>query len=75
MLRTAGFTDISADDRTAEYRTTLAGWIAATRRREEAIREIVGDEDYETRAANRVASLAAIDDGLLSRFLYTATRP
>lgn len=75
MLRTAGFTDITADDRTVEYRSTLEGWIDATGRREDAIRGIVGDEAYDTRAASRAANLAAIDDGLLARFLYTATRP
>lgn len=74
MLHTAGFVDITAEDRTAEYRSTQAGWLAAVDAREVAIRAMVGDEEYDTRRQNRLATAAAIDDGLLGRFLYTATR-
>jgi len=75
MLATAGFVDIGAEDRTAEYRATQAAWIEAVGRRSDAIREIMGDQDYEERVDSRTRALAAIDAGLLSRFMYRATRP
>ncbi len=74
LLRTAGFGDISAKNVTEEYRSTLRRWIDATERREILIRKLVGEDMYEQRAANREQDLQAVDDGLLSRFQYTATR-
>lgn len=74
LLRSAGFTHVVATDRTAEYRITQAAWIAATERRADAIRAIVGDQLYDERAQERAGTVAAIDAGLLARFLYTATR-
>ena len=75
LLRTAGFVDVTATDLTAEYRATQQRWIDATHRREGDLRRAMGDELFDERATNRSQTLAAIDDGLLSRFLYTATRP
>ena len=74
LLRTAGFSDISAKNVTEEYRSTLRRWIDATETRKILIRKLVGDDVYEQRAANREQDLQAVDDGLLSRFQYTATR-
>jgi hypothetical protein len=74
MLRTAGFDDISAIDVTSEYRSTLRRWLDATDRHETLIREIIGNDTYEERSAQRKRDLQAVDDGLLSRFIYTATR-
>ena len=75
MLRTAGFRDISATDVTAEYGATLRRWRAATEHNEELIRGVIGDDTYEDRKAQRMRDTQAVDDGLLSRFIYTATRP
>jgi hypothetical protein len=74
MLRNAGFADISATDVTAEYRSTLRRWLNATNRHEALIREIIGNDTYEERLAQRRRDLQAVDEGLLSRFIYTATR-
>ena len=74
LLRTGGFTDIAETDLTSEYRSTQQRWIDASARHEEGLREIVGDVDYEDRAAGRRQTARAIDDGLLARVLYTATR-
>lgn len=74
LLHTAGFVDVLATDLTGEYRSTQHRWIDATLRYGDAIREVVGDEAYDDRARTRHATLEAIDAGLLSRFLYTATR-
>ena len=67
-------TDIVATDLTSEYRSTQQRWIDASQRHQEGLRKIVGDSDYEDRAAGRRQTARAIDDGLLARVLYTATR-
>lgn len=72
MLATAGFTDISSDDRTAGYRATLAAWSVATEAREADVRAVVGDTAFEERRADRRRTLRAIDDALLSRRVYLA---
>ncbi len=74
MLGTAGFDDVAAVDLTGEYRATLQRWIDATDRREAELREVMGDDLFDERRANRRQTLTAIDDGLLSRFQYTARR-
>ena len=74
MLRTAGFAVISATDVTAEYRSTLRRWLDATDRHETLIRGVIGDDTYEERSAQRKRDLQGVDDGLLSRFIYTAAR-
>ena len=74
LLRTAGFVNIIASDLTPEYRATLQRWIDATDRRGAVICDIVGEETYNDRRTSRRRTLQAIDDGLLSRYLYTAGR-
>ena len=74
LLKTAGFVEIGAKDLTSEYRSTQAGWMEATARRADAVRAALGDVEYEERMANRHRSKAAIDAGLLSRFMYWARR-
>jgi hypothetical protein len=74
MLRNAGFADVGSLDVTSEYRDTQAHWIEALGRREVAVREIMGDEVFEERMTDRTRTLAAIDAGLLARFMYTAIR-
>ena len=74
MLRTAGFDQIEITDLTADYRATQIRWIEATDAREPEIRQAMGDAAYEERMANRHLTLAAIDEGLLARFQYSARR-
>ena len=75
LLRSAGFSEIGSDDRTDEYRTAQAAWIEAVSRREAAIRPIMGGDAFDERLRDRQRALAAIDEGLLIRVLYWASRP
>ena len=75
LLASAGFVDVEVTDRTAEYRATQQRWIDATVRHEAELRATLGDTMYEDRIVDRGGSLAAIDDGVLIRRLYVATRP
>jgi hypothetical protein len=75
LLATAGFVGAEHFDVTAEYRVTQAAWMDALRKRSKAIRAEIGDEAYDERLATGRGALAAIDDGVLSRRTYRATRP
>jgi hypothetical protein len=74
LLRTAGFVDIEPHDETDEYRSTQLRWMAASDRHEAGMRRAMGDDAYDERLAMRRQTSAAIEDGLLSRFRYTAAR-
>ena len=75
MLATAGFVDIGFEDLTTQYRDTQAGWIAAFNRREPEIRAIRGDQVFVESQEDRVRTLASIDSGILSRYMFWATNP
>jgi hypothetical protein len=75
LLKSAGFGEIESEDVTREYRTTQRRWIDAMSRYEVSLRAEMGDEMFDERAQKRAETLAAIDAGLLSRFIYVATRP
>jgi cyclopropane fatty-acyl-phospholipid synthase-like methyltransferase len=74
LLRTAGFTEIVATDVTGAYRATQQRWIDTYERHADALREVVGHETFNDRSVSRRQTLEALDNGLLSRFLYTAAR-
>jgi len=74
LLRSSGFSDIHVEDRTDEYRESLAGWMAALDARSVEVRELIGDEAYDDRATSRQETLEAVEAGLLGRFMYAATR-
>ena len=75
MLQTAGFVEVGSADLTDEYLITQTQWIDATAKREAALREILGESDYDERMENRRRTKAAIEAGLLARFMYWAKRP
>lgn len=75
LLRSAGFRGIDAVDVTSEYHACQRRWIDAMARHEGPLRDSMGDEMYDQRVRDRGATLLAIDEGLLSRFVYSATRP
>lgn len=74
LLRSAGFLEIVAVDVTGEYRACQRRWMDAMARYEGPLRDSMGDEMYDERAAKRGQTLSAIDAGVLSRFRYSATR-
>ncbi|MCP3857495.1 MAG: hypothetical protein GY926_14755 [bacterium] len=74
LLTTAGFVDVEARNETVEYRATQLRWIAAGERHEAALRAAIGDEAYEQGRRESEAALRAIEDGLLVRYRYSATR-
>lgn len=74
LLRSAGFAAAEDIDVTDAYRAIQRRWIDATERREAALRAVMGDEPFVERMTSRRRTLAAIDDGILQRRMYTAVR-
>ena len=75
LLRSAGFVEIDATDVTAEYTATQRRWQEATVRHEAELREALGDENVDDGLERRRSTLAALNEGLLARTLYTGRRP
>ena len=74
ILRSAGFIEIDAVDLTAEYLATQRRWLAATHRHEAGLRSALGDDAVREGIERRRRTIDAIEEGLLLRTMYTATR-
>jgi len=74
LLRSAGFIEIDEVDVTTEYLATHRRWLAATLRHEEGLRSVLGDDGVHEGIERRRRTVDAIEGGLLSRTLYSATR-
>ncbi len=74
ILRSAGFIEIDAVDLTAEYLATQRRWLAATHRHEAGLRSALGDDAVREGIERRRSTIGAIEEGLLLRTMYTATR-
>ena len=61
-------------DQTDEFRAVAAAWIEEWDRHRDAIVELYGEPDFETRQRERRTQLRAIDDGLLRRSLAVGRR-
>jgi hypothetical protein len=74
MLVSAGFIDIEYVDATADYLQTLNAWLAACAAREPEVRAVIGDADLDREIADHLESVRVIEDGLLKRSIYVATK-
>jgi hypothetical protein len=74
ILRSAGFAEIDAVDLTAEYLATQRRWLAATLRHEDGLCGVLGDDAVREGLERRRRTVAAIEEGLLLRTLYTGIR-
>ena len=74
LLRSAGFVEIDEVDLTAEYLVTQRRWLAATLRHDDGLRAALGDDAVREGIERRRRTIDAIEEGLLLRTLYTATR-
>jgi cyclopropane fatty-acyl-phospholipid synthase-like methyltransferase len=73
MLDAAGFQAVEFLDVTAEYRITLEAWIREWEAEAAGIIGLVGAGEFEERQGRRHRASAAVDDGLLQRWLISAT--
>jgi hypothetical protein len=75
LLERAGFTAIEERDRTAEFSAVARAWIEQWDRHHDDLVALYGAAAVEERQRERRLQLAAIEDGLLRRTLFSATRP
>ena len=75
LLVSAGFIDIDVVDLTAEWATTARGWIDGWLSNEAELSALESTGAFAQRQRERRAQLRAIEDGLLRRALFSATRP
>jgi hypothetical protein len=74
LLDRAGFTDIDESDHTADFATVARAWIDQTDQHRDELAAVLGGAQVDQRQLERRAQMRAIDDGLLRRTLYSATR-
>jgi hypothetical protein len=71
LLASARFRLIEAIDVTAEYAETQRLRAELFQREEAGLRAVFNDAEYEERRRSQRLARAAIEDGLLSRFVYS----
>lgn len=72
MIETAGFTDITSEDVTADYVRVSKSWLDSAADLEEDLRAVIGDTTFEEKQANRARALTHVEAGLVRRTLFTA---
>lgn len=75
LLQAAGLTDVEAVDLTPEFLETARGWHDHSVSLERELRAAVGEAEFDQQQADRRETVAAIEDGLLSRALLIAAKP
>ena len=75
LLTSAGFVDIEEHDLTPAFLVTARAWLHESEQHATELAAIESPEVFAERQRDRRAMLAALEDGLLRRALYTAIRP
>lgn len=75
LLRRAGFVDVTEMDGTEEFRVVARGWIDQWDEHRDALIEVYGETEFESRQRDRRLQLRAVEDGLLRRALLIGSRP
>jgi hypothetical protein len=75
LLASAGFTDIQTVDLTAEFAATARAWIDGWAANESDFTALESAETFAQRQRDRRVQLQAVEEGLLQRALFSATRP
>ena len=75
LLRSAGFVKVSETDLTSEFLRITRQRLEARERRATALRQSLGDSEFEENQSESRAQIEAIEAGLLRRALFVAERP
>jgi hypothetical protein len=75
LLLSAGFVDVEQLDITAEFATTARAWLTEWDAHAEELAALEAPGAFAEHQRERRRQLAAIEDGLLRRGLFSATRP
>ena len=74
LLEAAGYTQVIETDSTAEFASVTRAWIQHTDASHDDLAALLGEVTVEERQADHRAQLRAIEDGILTRSLFTARR-
>jgi len=74
LLVSAGFTDIEVVDLTTDWAVTARGWLEGWTANQAELSALESPAAFTQRQKERQTQLCAIDDGLLRRGLFSATR-
>jgi hypothetical protein len=74
LLASAGFTDIDTIDLTAGFAATARAWIDGWAANEAELVAFESAERFAERQRDRLVQLRAVEDGLLQRALFSASR-
>ena len=75
LLRRSGFVDVTERDGTEEFRLVARGWIDQWDEHRDALIDVYGEPEFESRQRDRRLQLRAVEDGLLRRSLLIGCRP
>ncbi len=75
LLASAGLRLVEERDLTPQFLRTARGWYEGRKKYERELREADGDAYFEERQHDAIVQIRAIEDGLLRRALFVATRP
>ena len=75
LLASTGFVDVDMLDLTDQFASTARAWLAGWTANEEELTALESPAAFAERQRERRTQLRAIDDGLLRRGLFSATRP
>lgn len=74
LLRRARFVDVVEWDGTEEFRVVAKNWIDQWDEHRDALIQVYGETDFDTRQRERRGQLRAVEDGLLRRSLFVGGR-
>ena len=74
-LRRAGFIDVAELDGTQDFRAVATEWIEQWDEHRDALIQVYGEPEFESRQHDRRLQLRAVEDGLLRRSLFLGSRP
>jgi hypothetical protein len=75
LLVSAGYIDAQVLDQTAEFAVTARAWLSAWEANADELSALESPAAFAERQRERTNQLRAIEDGLLRRGLFSATRP
>lgn len=74
LLRSAGFEDVIEQDVTTAFLTTARDWLRETDEHEAELAPLESDDAFAERQQERRTMITAIEDGLLGRSLFVASK-
>lgn len=75
LMEQAGFDQVEVTEVSEGYLVTLERWTRAWHDDSIALSELVGDEEYQAGMERREVDIAAVEEGLLKRYLVSGVKP